>query len=328
VLHFECTFTAKFALINKSEQKIQYKMKRDILKIDEELCNGCGQCVPNCHEGALQVIDGKVRLVSELMCDGLGACIGHCPEGAITIEKREAEPYDEIKVMAQMKSKGKNTVAAHLKHLKDHGETGYLREGVRYLMENRSELSFNLDEVLSEVHNHGKTVSQPTPVTVQPTHSHSHSNSSSGCPGSKSMVIERAGATSGEESTASELRQWPVQMHLINPNAPYFRSADLLLAADCVAYSVGGFHSRFLKGKSLVIACPKLDQGLDVYLEKLKALIETAKVNTVTVMIMEVPCCGGLLQMVKSAVSTASRKVPVKVMVVGISGEILKEEWV
>ena len=105
-------------------------MKRDILKIDEELCNGCGLCVPNCHEGALQVIDGKVRLVSELMCDGLGACIGHCPEGAITIEKREAEPYNETRVMEQMISKGKNTIIAHLKHMKDHGETGYLQEGV------------------------------------------------------------------------------------------------------------------------------------------------------------------------------------------------------
>ena len=110
-------------------------MKRDILKIDEDLCNGCGQCVPNCHEGALQVIDGKVRLVSELMCDGLGACIGHCPEGAITIETREAEPYNEVIVMEQMKDKGKNTIIAHLKHLKDHGETGFLQDGVNYLKE-------------------------------------------------------------------------------------------------------------------------------------------------------------------------------------------------
>ncbi len=131
-------------------------MKRDILKIDEELCNGCGLCVPNCHEGALQVIDGKVRLVSELMCDGLGACIGHCPEGAITIEKREAEPYNETRVMEQMISKGKNTIIAHLKHMKDHGETGYLQEGVAYLREHRAELNFSPDEVFTVVHNHGK----------------------------------------------------------------------------------------------------------------------------------------------------------------------------
>jgi NAD-dependent dihydropyrimidine dehydrogenase PreA subunit len=138
------------------------KMKRDILKIDEELCNGCGQCVPNCHEGALQVIDGKVRLVSELMCDGLGACIGYCPEGAITIETREAEPYNESLVMEQIK------------------------------------------------------VAAP----------HHNGHDSGGCPGSKAMVIERPGITaenSSRENQPSELRQWPVQMHLVNPNAPYFR---------------------------------------------------------------------------------------------------------
>jgi NAD-dependent dihydropyrimidine dehydrogenase PreA subunit len=301
-------------------------MKRDILKIDEDLCNGCGKCVPNCHEGALQVIDGKVRMVSELMCDGLGACIGHCPEGAITIEKREAEPYSEVKVMEQMKGKGKNTIIAHLKHLKDHGETGFMKEGVSYLMQNRTELSFELDDVLHEVHNHGKTgfaVAAP----VQKMHEHNHGGG--GCPGSRAMVIERGDIQSSNiESSGSQLRQWPVQMHLINPDAPYFRGADLLVAADCVAYSVGGFHDRFLKGKSLVIACPKLDQGLDVYIEKLKALIDTAKVNTITVMIMEVPCCGGLLQMIKTAASSATRKVPVKLMVAGISGDIMKEEWV
>jgi len=306
-------------------------MKRDILKIDEELCNGCGQCVPNCHEGALQVIDGKVRMVSELMCDGLGACIGHCPEGAITIERREAEPYSEIKVMEQMKNKGKNTVIAHLKHLKDHGETGYVQEGVKYLKENHNELNFNLDEVINEVHNHGKIMTSAVPEAAMLSGvagSH-HGHNGGGCPGSRAMVIERNEPDNfKEESGKSELRQWPVQMHLINPNAPYFRNSDLLLAADCVAYSLGGFHSRYLKGRSLAIACPKLDHGMDIYLEKIKALIEVAKVNTITVMIMEVPCCGGLLQMVKSASASASRKVPVKLMIVGITGDVLREEWV
>lgn len=315
-------------------------MERDILKIDDELCNGCGLCVPNCHEGALQVIDGKVRLVSELMCDGLGACIGHCPEGAITIEKREAEPYSEIKVMEQMVSKGKNTIIAHLKHLKDHGETGYLQEGVRYLKEHRSNLGFNLDEVISEVHNHGKAVTVAAAATgaavlntnhVQHAHSHAHAHHGGGCPGSRTMVIEKQ--ENREQSdfdgeTPSELRQWPVQMHLVNPNAPYFRNADLLLAADCVAYSVGGFHSKYLKGKSLAIACPKLDHGTDIYVEKLKAMVDIARINTITVMIMEVPCCSGLLQMVKNAVAGSNRKVPVKLMVAGIGGDILKEEWV
>ena len=126
----------------------------------------------------------------------------------------------------------------------------------------------------------------------------------------------------------SELRQWPVQMHLVNPNAPYFRGADLLLAADCVAFSMGNFHSKYLKGKSLAIACPKLDHSTDIYVEKLTSMIDDAKLNTITVMMMEVPCCGGLLQMVRSALLNAKRKIPVKKMIVGISGEVLQDEWV
>ncbi len=309
-------------------------MKRDILKIDEELCNGCGLCVPNCYEGALQVIDGKVRLVSELMCDGLGACIGHCPEGAITIEQREAEPYDEIKVMEQMISKGRNTIIAHLKHLKDHGEKEYLKEGVKFLNGNSNKLSFNLDDALAEVHNHAGDKIMEAATAGAVTHNshsqtHSHSAQAAVCPGSRTMVIDKpvTGEVSTEDYT-SELRQWPVQMHLINPNASYFRGADLLLAADCVAYSVGGFHNNYLKGRSLAIACPKLDHGTEIYIEKLKAMIDVARINTITVMVMEVPCCSGLLQMVKKAVNDSARKVHVKLMVAGIAGEILKEERV
>ena len=312
-----------FVLLTNSKN-----MKRDILKIDEELCNGCGQCVPNCHEGALQVIDGKVRLVSELMCDGLGACIGHCPEGAITIETREAEPYNETSVMEQMKDKGKNTIIAHLKHLKDHGETNFLQEGVSYLKEHSRELKFNLDEVMSEVHNHGKIIPA---IKMAQDHSSNHNHEGGGCPGSRAMVIDKPNNGNNHSATLeqpSELRQWPVQMHLLNPGASYFKGADLLLAADCVAFSMGGFHSNHLRGKSLAIACPKLDHGIDSYVEKLTAMIDVSKVNTITVMMMEVPCCSGLLQMVGSALAKASRKVPVKKVIVGISGEILQEEWV
>jgi len=295
-------------------------MKRDILKIDEELCNGCGQCVPNCHEGALQVIDGKVRLVNELICDGLGACIGYCPEGAISIETREAEPYNEIMVMEGLKDKGKNTVIAHLTHLKDHGETEFLKEGVTFLKEHRAELNFNPEEVIHEVHNHGKPLSE--------THLHMHNGG--GCPGSRAMIIENPARheTNNEISDQpSELRQWPVQMHLLNPNAQYFRGADVLLAADCVAFSMGNFHSRFLKGKTLAIACPKLDHGTEIYVEKLTEMIDNAKINTITVMMMEVPCCGGLLQMVRTALSESSRKVPVRKIITGINGSILEDAW-
>jgi ferredoxin len=283
----------------------------------------------------LQVIDGKVRLVSELMCDGLGACIGHCPEGAITIETREAEPYSEVRVMEQMKDKGKNTIIAHLKHLKDHGETGFLQDGVKYLHANRATLNFNLEEVITEVHNHHLSA-EDTPFRGQgasiPQQGASHNHSGGGgCPGSRTMVIEKPLAAVPSPVGAdqpSELRQWPVQMHLVNPNAPYFRSSDLLLAADCVAFSLGAFHNNHLKGKSLAIACPKLDSGSEIYIEKLTAMIDVAKINTITVMMMEVPCCGGLLQMVRQALAAASRKVPVKKIIVGIGGDILQEEWV
>lgn len=289
-------------------------MKRDILKIDEELCTGCGLCVPNCHEGAIQIIDNKARLISELMCDGLGACIGHCPEGAISIETREAEPYDEVRVMEQMINKGKNTITAHLKHLSDHGETGYLQDGLDYLKAHRDELDFSLHEIIVELNSK----------------KHNHVHGKGGCPGSKEAIIERTNNVSSTASSdqRSELRQWPVQMHLLNPNAPYLRDSDLLLAADCVAFSAGNFHSRFLKGKSLAIACPKLDHGTDTYIEKLTAMIDIAKINTITVMMMEVPCCGGLLMMVRTALGKAARKVPVKKIIISLSGDVLNEEWI
>ncbi len=302
-------------------------MIREVVKIDEELCDGCGECIPNCHEGALQMIDGKARLISDLMCDGLGACLGHCPQGAIEIEKREAEPYNETKVMEIMVDKGENTVVAHLQHLKEHNETEFLKEGVAYLKAHEASLSFSVQEVMSRVHNAAVEEEQLA----------------CGCAGSearsfapRSAVESGAAPAAGgftmaggmQAEQASELRQWPVQMHLINPAASYFQESDLVLAADCVAYSLGNFHSKWLKDKSLAIACPKLDSGLEEYVSKLGALIDEAKINTLTVLIMQVPCCGGLLQMVKMAAGQAQRKVPIKSVIVGVEGEILQEEWV
>ncbi|OQA98754.1 MAG: Ferredoxin-1 [Bacteroidetes bacterium ADurb.Bin217] len=266
-------------------------MIREIVTIDEELCNGCGECVPNCHEGALQMIDGKARLISDLMCDGLGACIGHCPVGAITIEKREAEAYNETKVMEIMVSKGKNTVIAHLKHLKDHGETEFLREGVRYLKSHESTIDFDVSEVILTVHNYGKAA----PNQTQGGHVLHHAGG--GCPSSQPIAFDapKLQVDSAAISGQSQLRQWPVQLHLVNPMAQYFQQADVLLAADCVAFSLGNFHDTYLKGKGLAIACPKLDHGSDIYIQ---------------------------------AVSQASRKIPIKAIVVGIKGEILSEEWI
>ena len=298
--------------------KYTKNMIREIVNIDEDKCNGCGECVPNCHEGALQIIDGKARLISELMCDGLGACLGHCPEDAITIEKRDAEEYDEVLVVQQIIPKGKNTLVAHLKHLKEHGEFVFLKQAVGYLKMHDSEISFSVDAVISEVH----SAKAETSVGI----------ASGGCPGSRAISFEPQNLRFAPPTAATEapsaLRQWPVQMHLINPASATFQGTDLLLAADCVAFSLGNFHSKHLSGKSLVIACPKLDQGKEIYVEKIRRLIDEAHVNTITVMMMEVPCCGGLSQLVRMAASQASRKVPVKEIIVSIKGEILSENWV
>lgn len=276
-------------------------MEREIITINEEKCNGCGLCIPNCPEGAIQIIDEKARLISELFCDGLGACIGHCPEGAISVEKREAQPYSEKQVMENIILQGDNVIRAHLEHLKEHGETGYLSEAMEVLKEKGIEVA----------------------ITQPAVHAHS------GCPGAQTLNFEseeRGAATEGPERP-SELTHWPVQFHLIPAMAPHFQGRDMLLCADCVAYTVGDFHMDHLKGRALAIACPKLDEGQEVYLDKLVALIDQAKINTLTVMTMEVPCCNGLLNLAMRAGEMSERKVPIKWMVVSIKGDILKEEW-
>lgn len=315
------------------QQTTNNDMKRDIITIDRDKCNGCGLCVSGCHEGALQLIDDKAVLISELMCDGLGACIGECPEGAITIEHREAEAYDEALTISKMVANGKNTVIAHLKHLKDYNEKEYLRQGVEWLLANRDKLNFNLDEVMQEVHNHSKGSAcgcgdnQPKQVQVQQ-HAHHHGG---GCPGSAAKSFGGGLAMAQDNamvSGKSELTHWPVQLHLINPQSGHFRGSNLLLAADCVAFSLGNFHSDYLKGKTLAIACPKLDSNKESYIEKITSLIDDAQVDTITIMKMEVPCCGGLLQLAKMAMEKAKRKVPIKLMTVGIQGDILESTWV
>jgi len=193
-------------------------MKRQIIKIDEDKCNGCGLCVPNCPEGALQMIDGKARLVGELLCDGLGACIGNCPEGAITIEKREAEEYNEIKVIENIVNAGPEVLSAHIKHLNDHNQQEYLKQAIEYLEKN------NID--------------------VPDTKKKKEETLACGCPGTMMKDFrnkeEKIGVVHGGSSVSvkSQLRQWPTQLHLVNPHAPYFQNADLLIAADCVAFAL------------------------------------------------------------------------------------------
>jgi NAD-dependent dihydropyrimidine dehydrogenase PreA subunit len=298
-------------------------MKRKIIQIDDEKCNGCGLCIPNCQEGALQMIDDKARLISDLFCDGLGACIGHCPEGAIEIIEREAEPYDERKVMEMIVPKGRNTILAHLEHLRDHGETEFLNQAILYLKENNIDMS-------PETSN--QTGSPAAHTSLQHAIREEKPHNGCGCPGAQTMDFSIAenqvtAAAAILAEPGSELRQWPVQLHLLNPQASYFKNADVVLAADCAAFAMGNFHARFMKGKSLAIACPKLDSNKESYVEKLTSMIADARINSLNVIMMEVPCCGGLLQMAQMARQKSGRNIPVKQTIIGIKGDILQEDW-
>jgi len=282
--------------------------KRKIIEIVEKKCNGCGACIPDCPEGAIQIIDGKARLISDIFCDGLGACIGNCPRGAIEIIEREAVQYDEKKTMRENIIKaGEKTIIAHLKHLRDHDETNYFKQAVEVLKEEGIEIDLDKEICIKK-----------------------KEKLSCGCPGSKVMDFSKEHDSGTYESgiRASHLRHWPVQLHLVPPNAPYFQRKDVLLSADCVGYSLGDFHKDYLKGRSLSIACPKLDSNTNVYLDKLVSMIDDAKINKLTVMTMEVPCCSGLLGLAKKATENAKRKIPIKSIEVSVKGEILKEEWV
>ena len=280
-------------------------MKRTIIKINEDICNGCTICVQGCHEGALQMIDGKAVIISDLYCDGLGACIGDCPVGAIELEEREAVPYSEEAVMQRIVPKGEKVIAAHLKHLKDHGEIELYQQGVDYLKQN----NINIEMI-----NQSKNI-EAAPLAC-------------GCPGTMAQSFKPVQIAIPGAMQHSELTQFPVQMHLVNPQSASFHESDLLLAADCTAFACGEFHSRFLKGKSLAIACPKLDSKIDVYIDKLVMMIDDAKINTLTVLIMAVPCCNGLLNIALKAREKASRNIPIKTVVITVNGEIKNEEWI
>jgi NAD-dependent dihydropyrimidine dehydrogenase PreA subunit len=236
-------------------------MNRDIVFIDEEKCNGCGLCIPNCAEGAIKLIDGKAKLVDDRFCDGLGACLGHCPQDAITITKRDAPEFDEEAVK---------------KHLKVE------------------------PEIVK------KKIEKNIPC---------------GCPGSMAMDLrdeKKTQVARGRQS--AELRQWPVQLMLVSPEASYFKDSDLLVAADCVPFAYPNFHADFLKGKSLIIGCPKLDDA-DYYVEKLTDLIKKNNIKSITLVNMEVPCCFGLQRIVEEAVGKAGKVLPIRQTVITIRGD-------
>lgn len=234
-------------------------MKRKIIRIDRERCNGCGACAKACHEGAIEIINGKAELVREHFCDGLGDCLPECPTGAISFEEREAPAYDEKAV----KEAQKNQAAS--KHM--------------------------------------------------------------GCPGSKSMQIQRptepgTGAPAPNPGQMSALRNWPVQIKLAPVSAPYFNGAKLLIAADCTAYAYASFHQDFIRNKLTLIGCPKLDQ-VD-YSEKLTAIIQGNDIQSVTIVRMEVPCCGGLEMAAKKALQNSGKFIPWQVVTISIDGKIIE----
>ena len=308
---------------------------RKIIEIDEELCNGCGNCIPNCPEGALQLIDGKARLISDLFCDGLGACIGECPVDAINVIEREAEPYNETKVMQNIVKHGPNTIAAHLKHLKDHNETAFYNEAIQYLKDN------NID--------------MPAGVEDGENKSAEEDRLPCGCPGSAVMdfkeLDECEGSVKGRlrskkqtslneqksEKTAaieellekftdkkSRLSQWPIQIMLVPPMASYLKNADLLIAADCVPFAYGGFHQDFLEGKAVLIGCPKLDDS-ELYIKKFTEIFKMNDLKSITVVHMEVPCCFGLLSIVKQALNNSGKNIELKEINIGVKGNIVSE---
>ena len=313
-------------------------MKRNIITIDETKCTGCGQCIPDCPEGALQLIDGKARLVSDLFCDGLGACIGTCPEGAISVIEREAEPYDERAVMATIVMQGAPVIRAHLEHLLKHGERGLYNEAVEYLIENMIPIpDHDNSSVLIRPEKTGASLpDSPGPVPASCPPGPDQKQPLAGCPGSAVRSIDRPAGTGHHGrgphagmgmhqpsgTTDSALRQWPVQLAILNPGAGYFDTADLLIAADCTPFAYAGFHRELLAGKILIIFCPKLDADIEGYIEKLAEIFRLHAIKSITIVRMEVPCCGGVRYVVDKAIERAGVQVSVIEKVVAISGVI------
>jgi Pyruvate/2-oxoacid:ferredoxin oxidoreductase delta subunit len=245
------------------------KVTRKIIQIDDELCDGCGQCVPACAEGAIEIVDGKARIVAEKYCDGLGACLGDCPNDALTIVEREADDFDEEAVEEYLKEK-----------------------------------------VQAE-----QPTEQPQPV---------------GCPSSQlqtfipSTPCQAANAPVAQSSGTSALSHWPIQINLISPTAPFLKGADLLIAADCTPVAYPNFHQDFLKGKVVMVGCPKFDD-VQEYIRKLTDIFKVAGIKSITSLVMEVPCCSTLPMIIKNAMEAAGKDIPIEEVVISARGEVLEK---
>lgn len=246
------------------------EVKRKIIKIDEELCDGCGECVPSCAEGAIEIVDGKARLVAEKYCDGLGACLGECPKGALTVVEREAEEFNEEAVEEYLSSKAQ-------------GES-------------------------------------PEEATM-----------ACGCPSAQikafapSASFQEANEAALQASAVSALSHWPVQIRLVPPTAPFLKGADLLVAADCTPVAYPNFHQDFLKGKAVMVGCPKFDDAQD-YIQRFADIFNTADIKSITVVVMEVPCCQGLPIVVEKGMEMAGKTIPMEKVVISARGDVLGRE--
>jgi ferredoxin len=246
------------------------KVNRKVIEIDEELCDGCGNCVPSCAEGALEIVDGKAKLVADIYCDGLGACLGECPTGALKVIEREADEFDE--------------------------------EAVEEFLSSRVEEE-----------------------------SHEEATMACGCPSSQiqsfvpAETCQEANKPAVQQSTVSELSHWPVQIKLVPPTAPFLKGADLLVAADCTPVAYPNFHRDFLKGKAVMVGCPKFDDAQE-YVQKFADLFRTADVKSVTVVVMEVPCCQGLPLIVEKGMEISGKKVPMEKVIISARGAVLGKE--
>jgi ferredoxin len=243
------------------------KVVRKIISIDESKCDGCGLCIPSCAEGALQIVEGKARLVKDVYCDGLGNCLGECPRGAIDMIEREAEPFDEKAVEERLKSLEKKE-------------------------ESEQECGICCGSSLI------RELSPP-----------------------ETAKIGGEAADPGAYSPEAELSHWPVQLHLVSPEARFLQETDLLIAADCVPFAYADFHRSFLAGRSLVIGCPKLDE-VETYHRKLTAIFKNNRLKSITLVHMEVGCCFGLSRLVRSALQESGVDIPLKEIIIGVDGSI------
>ncbi len=282
---------------------------RTMVHIDEDKCDGCGLCVPDCAEGALQIVDGKAKLVSDIFCDGLGACLGSCPQDAITMVDREAGGFDETAVNEHLKELGKDP----LPHSHDHGHEH--TSGQIKVEEKVEDLACGCPGTLSQSFDRPKLVAASAAPKM------------GGCPGSRSQSFDQPETSVTADQAgpvASRLANWPVQISLVPPKAPYLEGADVLIAADCAPFAYGDFHRRFMEGKVLLIGCPKLD-NTQAYVEKLTHMFKENSINSIGVVYMEVPCCTGLVQIIQSALEQSGANIPTTLYRVGIKGDFVEE---